>query len=157
MIFLKLLLSVLLGGAIGLERQMHGHSVGIRTSALISMGACLAAIISMRVCGDPGRISAQVISGIGFIGAGIIWKSGLSQVHGLTTAVITWVAGIIGLACGCDLYTEAVETTVLEVFVLIILNKYKPKGRSSKTPAPSDVKDTVETSNEFDSDRIGIV
>lgn len=127
--FLRLFLSALLGGIIGYERQMNGHNIGIRTSALISMGACLATIASLQVCGDPGRIAAQVVSGIGFIGAGIIWKTD-SKVHGLTTAVITWVSGMVGLACGCGLYLEATEATILEVIILIVLNKYKPKGRS---------------------------
>ncbi len=104
----KLLLSLILGSCVGLERKRKGQIAGIRTFALISMGASLAMILSIYVPqeylglknGDPGRIAAQVITGIGFLGAGAIIQS-KGSVRGLTTAAGIWMVATIGMAVVC--------------------------------------------------------
>ena len=107
----KLLLSLALGCCVGSERKRKGQSAGMRTFALICMGATLAMILSIYVPqayfglknGDPGRIAAQVISGIGFLGAGAIIQS-KGSVRGLTTAAGIWMVATIGLAVGVGMY-----------------------------------------------------
>lgn len=124
----KLLLSLLLGCCVGMERKRKGQSAGLRTFALISMGATLAMILSIYVPqeylglknGDPGRIAAQVISGIGFLGAGAIIQ-GKGSVRGLTTAAGIWMVAAIGLAVGVGMYTIAAVATALIIFVLLII------------------------------------
>lgn len=122
----KLLLAGILGGFIGLERESHGRPAGLRTHILVSLGACLVMLIStigLIATGrsyDPGRMAAQVISGIGFLGAGTIMREGVN-VSGLTTAASLWVVAGIGLAIGAGFYVGAVVTTVLAVMTLILL------------------------------------
>jgi putative Mg2+ transporter-C (MgtC) family protein len=123
-LLLKLALAVLLGGAIGLERQIAGKPAGLRTNILICIGSALIMDLSIRVgladgvrVGDPGRIAAQVISGIGFIGAGTIMQA-RGEVTGLTTAATIWVVAAIGLAVGGGLYIEACGAAVLVTAVL---------------------------------------
>lgn len=121
----KLLVSMLLGGAIGWERKQKGQTAGIRTFALICMGATLAMLISIYVPqlylglknGDPGRIAAQVISGIGFLGAGAIIQM-KGSVRGLTTAAGIWMVATIGMTVGLGMYTLAVWATLLILVVL---------------------------------------
>jgi putative Mg2+ transporter-C (MgtC) family protein len=94
----RLLYAAVLGIAIGLERERHKRSAGIRTYAAISMGACAFGLISMHVAApDPTRIAAQVVSGIGFIGAGIIFRQS-DRVSGLTTAATVWATAAVGMA-----------------------------------------------------------
>ena len=110
----KLLLSLVLGSCVGLERKRKGQTAGLRTFALISMGATLSMILSIYVPqeylglknGDPGRIAAQVITGIGFLGAVAIIQ-GKGSVRGLTTAAGIWMVAAIGLAVGVGLYAVA--------------------------------------------------
>lgn len=124
----RLLLSMLLGSIIGLERKRKGQMAGLRTFALISMGATLAMLLSIYVPqeylglknGDPGRIAAQVITGIGFLGAGAIIQM-KGSVRGLTTAAGIWIVAIVGMAVGVGMYLIAVITTVLVLFVLLVL------------------------------------
>lgn len=124
----KLLLSLLLGSCVGMERKRKGQIAGLRTFALISMGATLAMIISIYVPqeylglknGDPGRIAAQVITGIGFLGAGAIIQ-GKGSVRGLTTAAGIWMVATIGLAVGVGLYIVAFISTVLIIIILTVL------------------------------------
>jgi putative Mg2+ transporter-C (MgtC) family protein len=121
----KLIISMILGGLIGLERKQKGQNAGIRTFALICMGATLAMLISIYVPqvylglknGDPGRIAAQVISGIGFLGAGAIIQM-KGSVRGLTTAAGIWMVAIIGMTVGLGMYLLAVVGTLLVVVVL---------------------------------------
>lgn len=122
----KLALAGILGGLIGLERESLSRPAGLRTYTLVCVGSTLAMIVSLdiymqyyhTVNADPGRIAAQVVSGIGFLGAGTIMREG-STVQGLTTAAGLWVVACIGLAVGAGLYMPAVATTVLILFVLI--------------------------------------
>lgn len=120
-----LLISMLLGAAIGLERQLNNHKAGLRTFTLISMGSTLAMLISTNLySGDPGRIAAQVISGIGFLGAGIILHYE-DKVYGLTTAACVWITAVIGLAVGASMYMEAMGVTCLTIILLILFERFK--------------------------------
>src|SRR5512139_1301623 len=107
----RLLLGALLGGGIGLERQMHGRPAGFRTHLLVCVASVLLMIVSGSLGGgggpfDPGRLAAGAITGVGFLGAGVILKSGLS-VHGLTTAACLWMVSAIGLAVGSGMHFAA--------------------------------------------------
>lgn len=100
-----LCISVLLGGAVGLERELHGHPAGLRTHMLVALGATLATLVSIAITtlfydqADPGRVAAQVVTGIGFLGAGAIIRGGTS-VRGLTTAASIWTTAMIGMTVG---------------------------------------------------------
>ena len=98
--FLRLILACVLGGMIGLERDLHGRNAGIRTNMLVCVGAALFTIVSISVQGaDPSRIAAQIVCGIGFLGAGAILKDGFN-VRGLTTAAYMWFIAAVGISCG---------------------------------------------------------
>ncbi len=131
-IIFKLALACILGALIGLERESLNRPAGLRTYTLVCVGSTLAMIVSIdiymqyyqTVNADPGRIAAQVISGIGFLGAGTIMREGAS-VRGLTTAAGLWVVACIGLAVGAGLYIPAVVTTILILFVLIYFIRFE--------------------------------
>jgi putative Mg2+ transporter-C (MgtC) family protein len=136
----RLLLASLLGGLIGLERDMHGRAAGLRTHILVSMGAAVFTILSKvisengnasGISSDPGRIAAQIVSGIGFLGAGVIIKEGVN-VHGLTTAACLWGTAAIGMAAGSGYYEIAVVATVIALISLIFL-KYVERYYSKDT------------------------
>jgi putative Mg2+ transporter-C (MgtC) family protein len=125
----KLLLATLLGGAIGLEREMAGKPAGLRTNILICVGAALFTQLSMDIAqigfsadhhpyGDTTRIAAQIVSGIGFLGAGAILH-GQGSVVGLTTAATIWVVAAIGTAVGAGAYVDALGATTLIMLVLV--------------------------------------
>lgn len=123
----RLLLATALGGLIGLERELSGKPAGLRTNILICVGATLLMEISQAIAAaaelppaDPGRIAAQVVSGIGFIGAGTILVE-RGSIVGLTTAATLWVVAAIGLAVGAHAYVEAVGTAVLVALTLVLL------------------------------------
>ena len=121
----KLVLAVLLGGAIGLERELRGKPAGLRTNVLICIGATLFTVLSLHISaggGDPGRIAAQVLTGIGFIGAGTILHL-RGAITGLTSAATIWVVTAIGMAVGASAYVEAVGATLLVGVVLVGLGK----------------------------------
>lgn len=138
----RLLLSMLLGVIVGAERKRKGQIAGIRTFALISMGACLAMLLSIYVPqvylglknGDPGRIAAQVITGIGFLGGGaMIHMKG--AVRGLTTAAGIWMTAIIGMAVGIGMYTISIGATLLILLTLVTFEQYEKRrklGQESK-------------------------
>ena len=121
----RLVLSCILGGIIGYERQSRRKSAGLRTNVLVCLGACLIMVMSEGIYqgveghtnADPARLAAQVVSGIGFLGAGAIMKEGLT-VTGLTTAACLWVVAGVGLAVGGGFYSGALITTAL-VFVTL--------------------------------------
>ena len=124
----KLSLSLLLGCLVGFERKRKGQIAGVRTFALISMGATLAMILSIYVPqeylglknGDPGRIAAQVVTGIGFLGAGAIIQM-KGSVRGLTTAAGIWIIAAIGMAVGVGLYSLSLAATALVLVVLLFV------------------------------------
>jgi putative Mg2+ transporter-C (MgtC) family protein len=130
----KLTLAVLLGGAIGLERQMAGKASGLRTNILICLGSALIMDLSMNLgtsfgdirVGDPGRIAAQVVTGIGFIGAGTIMQS-RGAITGLTSAATIWMVAAIGLTVGAGFYVEALGATALVMLVLAGLGRLEYK------------------------------
>ena len=113
----KILLATALGYLIGMERELHGKVVGTRTISLIAIGSALYVLMSpTMLTGDNSRIIAQVVSGIGFLGAGIIFKDG-DTVKGLTTAATIWCAAAIGCLCGYGMYAEAVVGTIAVMMV----------------------------------------
>ena len=116
----QLVLAMLLGGAIGIERELSGKPAGLRTNILICVGAMLFTVLSMKLAagrGDPGRVAAQILTGVGFIGAGTILHT-RGSVTGLTSAATIWVVSAIGMAVGTAAYLEAVGTTLLVMIVL---------------------------------------
>jgi len=124
-LFGRLCLSALLGGIIGYEREAHGRVAGLRDHMLVSVGSALAAALALFLndlhpSSDPGRIIGQVISGIGFLGAGAILRFRAS-VAGLTTAASLWVVAIIGLVVGSGFYVAAIFTTLLVWLCLLVL------------------------------------
>lgn len=131
----RLLIAVILGGIVGFERQSRNKSAGLRTHILVSLGACLTMIVSLNISlsfffiygltsADPERIAAQVISGIGFLGAGTILanKKGLNVI-GLTTAASLWVVAAIGLAAGAGYWITASATTLFVYLTLAIMSQ----------------------------------
>ena len=122
---IQILLSVFLGFLMGLERQSQHKSVGVRTMSLICLGSTLYTFISIHYNNsDPTRVIAQVVSGIGFLGAGIIFKSG-SQIIGLTTAATVWCAAAVGLLVGCEMYQEAIVSTLVILFINLTFKYFK--------------------------------
>ena len=126
-LIIRLAIAALMGGILGLEREIHGRPAGLRTHLLVSLGAAAFMIMSPLIAGmnpnfpgDPGRIAAQIVTGIGFLGAGAIVKEGVS-IRGLTTAACLWVAAAIGMACGAALYAEAILITIMAIFALVLL------------------------------------
>ena len=127
-IYLRLILTVFLSGLIGLERQIHRRSAGLRTHILVSLGSCLIMLTSLFVFDiyngkaaiDPARIAAGVITGIGFLGAGAIIRD-RENVKGLTTAASLWLVAAIGLAVGVGFYTASIAATALALIVLLFL------------------------------------
>jgi|SRR3989338_5283890 len=121
----KLILSVFLGALIGIEREIAHKSAGMRTHALVALGSALFTVAPALLSGptiDPTRIAAQVVTGIGFLGAGIIFfDQSQSRVQGLTTAAGVWVAAAIGMAVGFGLMEVAVWTTLLTILVFLVL------------------------------------
>ena len=124
---LRLLAATLLGGCIGLEREIHGKEAGFRTYALVCLGSALVMVVSTEIFEayrniaevDPSRIAAQVVSGVGFLGAGAIIRFP-QGIKGLTTAAGIWTASGIGLACGIGFYVPAFIATFLTLLILII-------------------------------------
>jgi putative Mg2+ transporter-C (MgtC) family protein len=176
----RLLLAAGLGGAIGVEREIRDREAGIRTHLLVALGSCLFTIISAYgfhsflasgeavVRADPTRIAAQIVTGIGFLGAGAIIREGLS-IRGLTTAGSLWVSAAIGMAAGAGWYVAAIGTTALtiaalwplRIFAYQVIERIKPDEnrlmvelREGQTIAPflaelEDVR-SFEVSNEPD-------
>ncbi len=111
-------LAAFFGGLIGLERERHVGLAGIRTHAAVSLGACLFGVLSTEVTGgDPNRIAAQIVSGIGFLGAGVILRD-RGRVRGLTTAATLWATASVGLAVARRLYITSALTTILIIGLL---------------------------------------
>ena len=124
----RLTIAVLFGGLIGYERERHGRAAGLRTHVLVCMGSSMATLIghycmtALEFSGDPMRIGAQVLSGIGFLGAGTIISKGRFQVTGLTTAAGLWATASIGLAIGIGFYEAAIVGTFLVILTMSILS-----------------------------------
>ncbi len=133
---IRLLSALLLSFAIGLEREMTNKYAGLRTNILVCLGACLFTIISIygfpevSVTGDElgtrdtARVAAQVVTGIGFIGAGTVFRHG-ATVFGLTTAATLWVSAAVGMACGAGMFTLAIAATVFSILVLVSVRLFE--------------------------------
>jgi len=137
---LRLVIAAGLGGAIGFEREINNRPAGLRTHILVCLGSCLIMILSTEAfgdSGDPARLAAQVVSGIGFLGAGTILRDGLN-IRGLTTAATLWVSAGVGLSTGVGYYTAAVTTAALVLFFLVFLRFLE--RRMKKLKRFSDVK-----------------
>jgi putative Mg2+ transporter-C (MgtC) family protein len=126
----RLLISFVAGGLVGLERELHNQPAGLRTHILISIGSTLVMLISIYIphtfqsSGDPGRIAAQVVSGIGFLGAGAILKFG-ADIKGLTTAASIWAMAAVGMSIGAGMFrVSAVAITVI-LFALTVMNMFE--------------------------------
>ena len=133
----RLILAALLGGAVGLEREIHGRPAGIRTYLILSLGTALLMVLSeyllvayhgkypeLGLQGDPGRIAGQAITGIGFLGAGVIIRY-KDTIRGLTTAACVWLVCSVGLAVGAGFYVVSVAATFLTLLALIGLKAWE--------------------------------
>jgi hypothetical protein len=153
-LLVRLLLAAALGGLIGLERELARHAAGLRTHILVTLGAAaftVAGTYGVQGLGtnqDPGRVAAQIVTGIGFLGAGTIWRysesDGRGSIRGLTTAATIWVAAAIGMLCGFGLYFLAAGTALIGLVVLRVLKVVDPlvagRGRDGSRagiPGPS--------------------
>lgn len=129
-IIIRLFLAAILGGIIGLERGRQRRAAGLRTHILVCVGSALTVMVGFFArealgieLSDPLRVSAQVISGIGFLGAGTIMLKGRFQIVGLTTAAGLWVTAAIGLSSGIGFYEGAISAFLISVFTVMVLNK----------------------------------
>jgi putative Mg2+ transporter-C (MgtC) family protein len=133
-VLLRLAIVVVLCGAIGLERQARDQIAGLRTHVIVGLGAGLFTLVSAygfdggASANDPTRIAAQVVSGIGFLGAGVILRDG-ATVRGVTTAAVLWISAAIGMATVAGFYVGAVATTVIALVTLTALQRLKPVVR----------------------------
>jgi len=134
-LLVRIFVAAVFGGILGMERDIHGRGAGLRTHLLVSAGAALFLILSTHISTagvatsvgfsmvtDPGRIAAQIVTGIGFIGAGVIIREGFT-IRGLTTAACLWMAAAIGMASGAGFYLIALVTILLALFSLILLRR----------------------------------
>ncbi len=120
----RLLIATVLGGIIGYEREIHGRAAGIRTYAAVSLGAAMFTIINAHVpnLSDHTRIVSNIVTGIGFLGAGIIFRdAGNGLITGLTTAATLWATAVVGVAGGFGMYVISIFSTVI-LFLLLYLN-----------------------------------
>ena len=127
-VILRIFAAVLIGGLIGLERGLKNRPAGLRTYMVVCLGACLVMLTNQYVCqtfgtGDPVRMGAQVVSGIGFLGAGTIMVTRRNQIKGLTTAAGLWTAAGVGLALGVGFYEAALAGALAEFVVMTLLQK----------------------------------
>jgi putative Mg2+ transporter-C (MgtC) family protein len=138
----RLMLAALLGGVLGFEREWHHKAAGLRTNILIALGAALFTLMSIELAGfngngDPTRVASQIVTGIGFLGAGAIMRTN-AGIQGLTTAAAIWVNAAIGVACGGGRYHLAFIATGVTLVVLIALpvieagfDRFRPKDTSA--------------------------
>ena len=126
----RLLLAAILGALIGLEREVHEHPAGMRTHLLVSLGSAGFTALSIYAFpspgADPARVAAQIVTGIGFLGAGAILKQGVT-IHGLTTAASLWVAAAVGMAAGAGAWVTALTITVIAIVSLWPLRRIEER------------------------------
>jgi putative Mg2+ transporter-C (MgtC) family protein len=151
-LLVKLALAVFLGGIIGFEREINGKPAGLRTNILICLGATLLMDLSTRIglidghrIGDPARIAAQVVSGVGFLGAGTIMHS-QGMVTGLTSAATIWVVAAIGMTVGAGYYIEGVGAGLIVTFVLAGLGGLEHWVRRARRVASATIRTRLGTS-----------
>ena len=135
---IRSLVAVIIGGLIGSERARHGRAAGMRTHILVCLGACMTSMTSMYVStvlgssGDVFRIPAQVVSGIGFLGAGMIILKNNNMITGLTTAAGVWTTATIGVALGYGYYVGAVTVTAFFLSTIILFARFERKRKSAE-------------------------
>ncbi len=122
-ILVRFLLAALWGGIVGLEREYRSKSAGFRTMIMISVGACFFTIMSKAIGGSANgdRIASNIVTGIGFLGAGVIFRGGENRVSGITTSATIWAVAAIGMGIGSGYYFAAASASFLIIFVLAIL------------------------------------
>ena len=138
---IRILVSFAIGAIVGIERETHNQPAGLRTHILISIGSTIAMLVSIYIPqtftqfqnGDPGRIAAQVVSGIGFLGAGAILKFG-GNVKGLTTAASIWAMAALGLAVGAGMYLIGFIGLSVILFALVVMDIFEKKIFKERTP-----------------------
>lgn len=140
---LDIILAIVLGFAIGFEREITNKWAGLRTHMLVCLGACIFTLLSIHAFpnyahspqADPARIAAQIITGIGFIGGGTVLRHGYS-IYGLTTAATLWITASIGMACGCGFTAMAIVGTGLSVATLVLIRIFEKQyiHRGGKNP-----------------------
>lgn len=152
--FTRIFFALFLGSLIGIEREHTHHIGGLRTQALVSIGACVFCMMSLYAFApevnhgwiksqpDPSRVAAQIVTGVGFIGGGVVLKQGLN-VYGLTTAASLWVSASIGTACGAGQYWVAMVTTIAVLLVLVILRLVEFKIIKKPLPETEKVNITI--------------
>ena len=134
---LRIILAVVFGGIIGIERGRHGSQAGMRTHIFVCLGGMMTALMGvygvtvLGFDGDPLRISAQVVSGIGFLGAGMIIVKSDKMITGLTTAAIMWTTAIIGIAVGVGFYSGAIIAVLASVFTAAFLTRIERKRKKA--------------------------
>ncbi len=137
-VLVRLFLAIILGSGIGIERARHGQAAGMRTHALVCLGSAMTAITSvfisvqMGFTGDVARIPAQVISGIGFLGAGMIMVRGHNAIVGLTTAAGMWATATIGISVGYGFYSGATLATVLCLLTMVLMAKMERSKKKAR-------------------------
>jgi putative Mg2+ transporter-C (MgtC) family protein len=156
-IFLRLIVATVIGSVLGLNREIHGKPAGMRTHALVALGASLITLISLELTANNGSMDGSsvlrtiqgVMAGIGFLGGGVILRDDSHQsVHGLTTAASVWVVASLGIACGAGQWLTALMALVLTLSVLIVLgriekkcvgwfNRHQTPAHPPEYPAPS--------------------
>ncbi len=142
---ISIILAAFLGAAVGLERELSGKSAGLRTNLLICLGAAIFTIISKRMVdvteGSTTRIAAQIVTGVGFLGAGAVIQD-RRGVHGLTTAATIWLVASIGMACGAGFHKLAAIATLIVIVVLVgLLKLSKPLARYVEKHKPESIPD----------------
>ncbi len=126
----RLALAAVLGGLVGLEREYRGYPAGVRTMALVCMGSALFADTSGLFGGDSARVTAQIVTGIGFLGAGLIFREGYS-VKGVTTAATIWTVAAVGIAIGAQAYIVAVFASLFSMLLLelrVVTKNIRPQN-----------------------------
>lgn len=154
-ILVRILLAILIGGLIGVERGMKNHTAGLRTYMLVCLGSAMVMMTNQYVTetfggGDPTRMGAQVVSGIGFLGAGTILVTNRNRVKGLTTAAGLWAAACIGLAIGIGFYEGALAGGLAILLIMTLLRPLKKviQGKSSKIDCYI-IADSLDSFNHF--------
>ena len=156
----RIILSALFGGLIGIERSKTGHDAGLRTHIFIALGSTMTALVGLYVATtfnaalDPLRISAQVVSGIGFLGAGTILVKNSSRVTGLTTAAGMWATATIGLAVGFGFYLGAVLCTIICIITAAVLSMLEGNRKDViqlyvEVEGPEHVNETIDKVSEM--------
>lgn len=154
-IVLRIILATVLSSIIGIEREYHQKPAGLRTNVMVGLGSCLFTLVSIRAADifpqltaiDPTRIAAQIVTGIGFLGAGtILFEKDRSSVIGLTTAATLWVVAAVGTAIGMGLYVEAIVGTLMVFFTFLVLSKVVNEIRDRSTGHANNV-DAVTEAN----------